>query len=180
MRFVPLEIPDVLRIEPDVHRDERGFFLEIFHAGKYAEGGVDAVFVQDNHSRSGRGALRGLHLQEKSPQGKLVRVSAGAVWDVVVDVRKDSPHFGKWVACELNAENFHQIWAPPGVAHGFFVLSESADVEYKCTALYAPDDEVTIAWDDPDLAIDWRTGGAEPLLSNKDRAGLSLAAWKAR
>lgn len=178
MKFRPLDIPDVVLIEPDVHRDARGFFLEAFHAGKYAEAGIDVAFVQDNHSRSGRDTLRGLHAQLLHPQGKLLRVVDGEVWDVAVDIRPDSPHFGRWVAATLSAENFRLLWIPPGFAHGFCVLSERADVEYKCTALYDPGDEIVVRWDDPALGITWPC--EHPVLSDRDREAPLLAELEPR
>ncbi len=168
MRFVPTEIPDVIRIEPTVFRDARGFFLESYHAEKFAAGGVSARFVQDNHSRSARGTLRGLHMQVSFAQGKLVRCVAGEVFDVAVDVRRGSHTFGRWVGETLSAENFRQLWVPPGFLHGFCVTSESAEIQYKCTELYHPEDELGVLWSDPDLAIRWPV--TEPLLSAKDAA----------
>ncbi|RKG55891.1 dTDP-4-dehydrorhamnose 3,5-epimerase [Corallococcus sp. AB011P] len=167
MKVTPLEIPDVLLIEPKVFGDDRGFFLESFHAKRYADVGVVGPFVQDNLSRSVKGTLRGLHFQEPNAQGKLVQCLAGAVWDVAVDIRKGSPTFGRWVAAELTGENKHQLWVPPGFAHGFCVVSDSADFFYKCTALYSPESERSVVWDDPDLAIPWPV--KEPLLSPKDQ-----------
>ena len=153
-------------IEPDVYGDSRGFFMETWHASKYAEQGLDVNFVQDNHSRSQRGVLRGLHYQLEQPQGKLVRVSLGAVFDVAVDIRKGSPTFGQWVGVELSSENFKQLYVPPGFAHGFCVLSESADFFYKCTDFYAPEYEQGILWNDPDIGIKWPDG--EFMVSDKD------------
>lgn len=173
MRFTPLELPEVLLIEPDVHRDARGFFLETYHERKYREGGLEATFVQDNHSRSAHGILRGLHAQRDNPQGKLVRVIEGRIFDVAVDIRRGSPTFKRWVGVELSAESFRQLWVPEGFTHGFCVLSESAQVEYKCTAFYDRDDELTIAWDDPEIGIDWPL--EEPTLSKKDREAPRLA-----
>lgn len=173
MRFVETELPGVVLIEPDVHRDERGFFLETYHQKKYADGGVDAVFVQDNHSRSARGTLRGLHAQGRHPQGKLVRAIEGAIFDVAVDVRRGSATFARWVGIELSAESFRQLWVPPGFAHGFCVLTEAAQVEYKCTELYRPEDELAIAWDDPEIGIAWPV--TEPVLSPRDAAAPRLA-----
>lgn len=173
MKVTETELPGVLLVEPTVHRDERGFFLETYHRAKYADGGIDAVFVQDNHSRSEKGILRGLHAQGRRPQGKLVRAVEGAIFDVAVDIRRGSPTYAKWVGVVLSAENFHQLWVPPGFAHGFCVLTESAQVEYKCTELYDPQDEIAVAWDDPEIAIAWPVG--EPLLSGKDRAAPRLA-----
>ncbi|MFL5345878.1 MAG: dTDP-4-dehydrorhamnose 3,5-epimerase [Hyalangium sp.] len=173
MKVIPTEIPGVLILEPKVFGDERGFFLETFHAKRYADAGIPGPFVQDNYSRSVKGTLRGLHFQEPQAQGKLVQVVAGAVYDVAVDVRKGSPTFGKWVGVELSSENKRQFWVPPGFAHGFCVLSESADFQYKCTALYAPENERAIIWNDPDLAIPWPISGA-PKLSAKDAAAPRL------
>lgn len=167
MKVTPLAIPDVLLIEPKVFGDDRGFFLESFHAKRYADVGVVGPFVQDNLSRSVKGTLRGLHFQEPNAQGKLVQCLAGAVWDVAVDIRKGSPTFGRWVAAELTGENKHQLWVPAGLAHGFCVVSDSADFFYKCTALYSPESEQSVAWDDPDLAIPWPV--KQPLLSAKDQ-----------
>ena len=173
MKFQPTAIPGVLLIEPDVHRDDRGFFLETYHRDKYRQGGLDAEFVQDNHSRSVAGTLRGLHAQLKRPQGKLVRAVRGEIFDVAVDIRRGSPTFGHWVGERLSDDNFRQLWVPPGFAHGFCVLSEIAEVEYKCTTLFDRDDEIALAWDDPDLAIDWPI--STPSLSAKDRAASRLA-----
>ncbi len=173
MKVIPTEIPGVLILEPKVFGDERGFFLETFHAKRYADAGIPGPFVQDNYSRSVKGTLRGLHFQEPQAQGKLVQVVAGAVYDVAVDIRRGSPTFGKWVGVELSSENKRQFWVPPGFAHGFCVLSESADFQYKCTALYAPENERAIIWNDPDLAIPWPISGA-PKLSAKDAAAPRL------
>ena len=167
MRFVEKELPGVVVIEPDVYRDARGYFLETYHAGKYAAAGLPSAFVQDNHSYSVRHTLRGLHLQLHKPQGKLVRVIDGEIWDVAVDVRPSSPTFGGWTAELLSADNFKQIYIPAGCAHGFCVLSDTAHVQYKCTELYDPSDEIGIAYNDPGLAIAWPV--AEPLLSERDR-----------
>ena len=153
-------------VEPLVHRDARGFFLETYHRDKYAAGGIDAAFVQDNHSRSGRGTLRGLHAQVRRPQGKLIRCVEGEIFDVAVDIRRGSPSYGRWVGARISAEDFRQLWIPPGFAHGFCVLSDVAQVEYKCTELYDPADEVAIAWNDPDIGIDWPI--ADPLVSETD------------
>jgi dTDP-4-dehydrorhamnose 3,5-epimerase len=166
VRFEPTELPEVVVIEPTVHRDARGFFVETYHAEKYRSGGIDAVFVQDNHSRSTEGTLRGLHLQLRRPQGKLVRVIAGEIFDVAVDVRRGSPTFGRWVGVTLSGENFRQCYIPPGFAHGFCVLTPAAEVEYKCTELYDPADEVGVVWNDPDVAIRWPV--EHPLLSPRD------------
>jgi dTDP-4-dehydrorhamnose 3,5-epimerase len=173
VRLLPTGLPGVLLVEPQVHRDERGFFLEVFHAGKFAAQGLAVDFVQDNHSASRRGTLRGLHLQTGEPQGKLVRAVEGAIFDVAVDVRVGSPTFGRWEGVALSAENLLSLWIPPGFAHGFCVTSERAQVEYKCTAFYAPDAEVAIRWDDPELAISWPL--AAPLLSPRDAAAARLA-----
>jgi dTDP-4-dehydrorhamnose 3,5-epimerase len=178
LEFRRLELPEVILVAPDVHRDARGFFLETWHARKYREGGVDAAFVQDNHSRSRRGTLRGLHAQLRSPQGKLLRATRGEIFDVAVDIRPGSPSFGRWAGATLSEENAHQLFVPPGFAHGFCVLSEEADVEYKCTALYDPEDEIAILWNDPAIGIRWPI--AEPVLSARDRAARPLAEWKAR
>jgi dTDP-4-dehydrorhamnose 3,5-epimerase len=162
-------IPDVLLIEPTVHRDERGFFLESWHEKRFASAGLAARFVQDNHSRSRRGVLRGLHYQSESPQGKLVRVVHGEVYDVAVDLRRSSPTFRQCVHERLSSENHNQLWIPPGFAHGFYVLSESADLLYKCTSYYAAGHDRTVRWDDPDLAIDWPLlDSGPPILSAKD------------
>ena len=175
MKFVPLAIPDVVRIEPRVFGDDRGLFFETWHAGKFREAGIDADFKQDNHSRSGRGILRGLHYQIAQPQGKLVRVIAGEVFDVAVDLRRGSPTFGRWVGELLSAENRRMMWVPPGFAHGFYVTGAYAEFLYKCTAFYAPQHERCIRWDDPDLAVAWPLApGTEPVLSAKDAAGVAL------
>ena len=168
MRATPLDHPEVLLIEPDVFPDPRGFFMGTFHSIKYAEHGLPAVFLQDNHSRSSRGVLRGLHYQLKNPQGKLVRVVSGEVFDVAVDIRRGSPWFGKWVGAILSEENRRQMYVPPGFAHGFCTLTERADFLYKCTDLYAPGDEYGIAWDDPEIAIEWPE--MDYLISDKDLA----------
>ena len=168
MRFEPTSIPEVIRIEPRVFRDARGFFVESYHEAKFFEGGLRARFVQDNHSRSGRGTLRGLHMQVKYAQGKLVRCTAGEVFDVAVDVRPGSRTYGQWVGETLSAENFRQLWVPPGFLHGFCVVSESAEIQYKCTELYHPEDELGVLWNDPELGIRWPV--TDPLLSAKDAA----------
>lgn len=174
MQATRLSIPDVVLIEPKVFGDARGFFLESFNQRAFNEAtGTDHAFVQDNHSRSGKGVLRGLHYQIQQPQGKLVRVVRGAVFDVAVDLRKASATFGQWVGAELTENNQHQLWVPPGFAHGFVVLSDGADFLYKTTDYYAPQYERCIAWNDPDLAIDWRLDG-EPSLSAKDAQGVAL------
>ena len=172
MRFIETELPGVILIEPDVHRDDRGFFLETYQETRYAEGGIRVSFVQDNFSRSTRNTLRGLHGQTQRPQGKLLRVAHGAVLDVAVDVRRGSPHFGQWVSAELSHENFRQLYVPPGFAHGFCVLSESADLSYKCTDFYDGADEYAIAWNDPDIGISWPV--TDPILSARDAAAPRL------
>jgi dTDP-4-dehydrorhamnose 3,5-epimerase len=169
MKVIETAIPGVVVIEPQLYRDDRGFFLEAYHYEKYAAQGVDAVFVQDNHSRSQRGTVRGLHAQLQRPQGKLVRVIEGEIFDVAVDIRRGSPTFGKWVGAWLTAENFRQIYIPIGFAHGFCVTSEIAQVEYKCTDYYDPTSELAIQWNDTELRVDWpyEEIGA-PILSRKD------------
>ena len=166
MKFTPTELPDVVVVDPDVHRDARGFFLETYHRQKYAAGGITAAFVQDNHSRSGRGTLRGLHAQVKRPQGKLIRVVEGEIYDVALDIRRGSATFGRAVGMTISGEDFRQLWIPPGFAHGFCVLSEVAHVEYKCTELYDAADEISILWNDPDLHIAWPI--RDPTVSAKD------------
>ena len=174
MQFVPTDLPGVVVIEPDVHLDSRGFFLETYHSDKYAAAGIRGPFVQDNHSRSGRATLRGLHLQVRRPQAKLIRVIEGEIYDVAVDVRVGSPTFHRWVGVSLSAESFKQLYVPAGFAHGFSVMSGSAQVEYKCTDLYDPQSEIGIAWDDPELAVRWPV--ERPVLSERDRANPKLAA----
>ena len=177
MKATRLAIPEVVLIEPKVFGDARGFFFESFNQKAFNDAtGTNHQFVQDNHSRSAQGVLRGLHYQIQQPQGKLVRVVRGAVIDVAVDIRKSSPTFGQWVAEELSEDNHRQLWVPPGFAHGFVVLSEMAEFLYKTTDYYAPSFERCIAWDDPTLAIDWKLAGRQPLLSAKDAAGVSLSA----
>lgn len=166
MKVRQTTIPEVLLIEPQVFGDTRGFFMESFQAKRYADVGISETFVQDNHSRSSKNVLRGLHFQKHYPQGKLVSVSQGIIFDVAVDVRKDSPTFGQWVGAILTAENHHQLYVPPGFAHGFCVLSESADFHYKCTDYYHPEDEGSVRWDDPDIGILWPI--THPMLSDKD------------
>ena len=168
-------LPGVKLIEPRVFGDDRGFFLESWNARAFADAGIDAAFVQDNHSRSARHVLRGLHYQIVEPQGKLVRVVSGAVFDVAVDLRRSSPHFGRWTGALLRSDNKHMLWVPPGFAHGFVVLSEHADFLYKCTTLYAPAHERSLAWDDPAIGIDWHLDGATPVLSAKDADAPRLA-----
>ncbi len=172
MKILPTALPDVLIIEPDVFRDERGWFLETYHHQKYKDGGIPLFFVQDNCSSSVRGTLRGLHAQMSRPQGKLVRVTKGEIFDVAVDIRRGSPTFASWESVLLTAENFKQIYVPPGFAHGFCVLSEIAEVEYKCTDIYTPGDEITIAWNDAQIGVQWPN--ESPILSPKDTAGQSL------
>ncbi len=175
MNVVKTHIPDLLIIEPKVFGDSRGFFYESFNQKAFhVATGVNANFVQDNHSRSAKGVLRGLHYQIKQPQGKLVRVVRGKVWDVAVDLRKSSPTFGQWYGIELSEENNTQFWVPPGFAHGFVVLSETADFLYKTTDYYAPEFERSLLWNDPALDIDWHLDGIEPQLSAKDKVGLLL------
>lgn len=174
MRVIPSELPGVLILEPKVFGDERGFFYESFNARAFAQAtGLTREFVQDNHSRSQRGVLRGLHYQLQQAQGKLVRVTVGEVYDVAVDLRRSSPNFGRWVGVHLSAENKRQLWVPEGFAHGFVVLSESAEFLYKTTDYYAPEHERCIRWDDPTLAIDWPLA-EPPQLSVKDEAGLAF------
>lgn len=169
MKFEPTEIPDVVLIKPKVFGDHRGFFMETWHAGVFAKAGIDEHFVQDNHSKSSQGILRGLHYQIRQPQGKLVRVVSGEVYDVAVDIRDGSPTFGKWVGEFLSEENKNMLWVPPGFAHGFYVVSDYAEFVYKCTELYAPEHERSIRWNDPDLAISWPLiSGQQPILSDKD------------
>ncbi|GGY06625.1 dTDP-4-dehydrorhamnose 3,5-epimerase [Litchfieldella qijiaojingensis] len=176
MNIVNTRIPDVKLIEPKVYGDERGFFMETWNARSFAEVGINAHFVQDNHSRSVRNTLRGLHYQIRQPQGKLVRVTRGEVFDVAVDLRRSSPTFGQWVGDYLSEENQRMLWVPPGFAHGFYVTSEIADFQYKCTDLYAPKYERCIYWNDVDLVIEWPIpSGVEPVVSPKDAAGNALA-----
>ncbi|MCX7241634.1 MAG: dTDP-4-dehydrorhamnose 3,5-epimerase [Burkholderiales bacterium] len=174
MKVTPTAIAEVLLIEPRVFGDERGFFFESFNQRAFAQAtGIDTPFVQDNHSRSVRGVLRGLHYQLQQPQGKLVRVISGEVFDVVVDLRRASPSFGQWVGALLSAQNKHQFWVPPGFAHGFVVLSEAAEFLYKTTDYYAPQHEQCIAWNDPTIGITWPDIGEAFQLSAKDQAGLN-------
>lgn len=166
MRVVPAAIPEVLIVEPDVRRDDRGFFFESYHSAKFTALGIAGPFVQDNHSKSRARTLRGLHLQLDEPQAKLVRAIEGEVLDVAADVRRGSPTFGRWVGVRLSAENFRQCYIPAGFAHGFYVLSDGAQVEYKCTSPYNPGGEIGIVWDDPQIAIEWPD--REPILSVRD------------
>jgi dTDP-4-dehydrorhamnose 3,5-epimerase len=170
--FIKTNLPGTVIIEPAVFNDTRGFFLETYHYSRYAENGISAPFVQDNHSHSAKGTLRGLHYQLKHPQGKLIYVARGEIYDVAVDIRKGSPFFGKWVSAILSDKNKRQFYIPPGFAHGFCVISEETDVTYKCTDIYTPGDEYGIAWNSPDLAIDWPV--ENPLLSEKDIRYLPL------
>jgi len=171
MEFEPTEIPEVVLIRPKVFGDDRGFFLESWEERKFAAAGLDVQFVQDNHSRSARNILRGLHYQIQQPQGKLVRVVTGAVFDVAVDIRRSSPTFGRWVGVTLSEANRHMLWVPPGFAHGFLVLSESADFLYRCTDFWAPAHERAIQWNDPDLKVEWPLPrDVTPILSTKDAA----------
>lgn len=175
MKFIPTRIPDVVVIEPQVFGDHRGFFMETWRQDRFAEAGIDLPFVQDNHSSSTKGVLRGLHYQIQQPQGKLVRVISGDVFDVAVDLRKNSPTFGQWVGERLSAENKKMFWVPPGFGHGFIVTSDYAEFVYKCTDLYAPQYERSIRWDDPDIGIEWPLAANEkPTLSAKDEAGAWL------
>ena len=175
MKITETAIPEILVLEPTVHGDERGYFMETFRASILEERGVDLNFVQDNQSRSEQGILRGLHYQLQFPQGKLIRVLSGEVFDVAVDIRKSSPSFGQWVGEVLSADNLKQLWVPPGFAHGFYVLSESAELCYKCTDYYHPEDDYSLLWNDPALAIDWPLLDSEPVLSAKDKAGKLLS-----
>jgi dTDP-4-dehydrorhamnose 3,5-epimerase len=174
MKVIDTRIPDVKIIAPKVFGDERGFFMETFRVDWFKEHCADVDFVQDNHSKSAHGILRGLHYQLEQTQGKLVRVTAGKVYDVAVDMRKNSASFGQWVGVELSAENSHQLWVPAGFAHGFYVMSESAEFVYKCTDYYHPQSEVSLAFDDPTLNIDWPFDDKPPITSDKDAKGLLL------
>jgi dTDP-4-dehydrorhamnose 3,5-epimerase len=171
MKFTKLNIPDVVLIEPKVFGDERGFFLETFRQSEFEKYCGNYTFVQDNHSKSKANILRGLHYQLNNPQGKLVRVTKGEVYDVAVDLRKNSPYFGQWVAALLSEKNKYLLWVPPGFAHGFYVTSEEAEFQYKCTDYYAPEDEHSIVWNDPSLNIEWPLLMDKPILSEKDQAG---------
>ena len=176
MRVTDTALPEVKLIAPRRFEDERGYFAETWNARAFAEAGIDASFVQDNHSRSARGVLRGLHYQIEQAQGKLVRVAAGRAFDVAVDLRRSSPRFGQWVGVELSAEAMNMLWVPPGFAHGFLSLEDGTDLLYKCTDYYAPAHERTLRWSDPALGIDWPLDGlGAPLLSGKDEAGVPLA-----
>ena len=175
MKIIATSIPDVKLIEPAVFQDERGFFLESYQKERFKDFGIDVDFVQDNHSKSCYGTLRGLHYQIQQPQGKLIRVIAGEIFDVAVDIRKPQPTFGKWTGEFLSAENKKMLWVPAGFAHGFYVTSPEAEVIYKATDYYAPQWERTIAWDDPTIQIDWPAKGEVPTLSNKDKLGKLLS-----
>lgn len=179
MNVIECNIPGPLILEPRVFGDERGFFMESWNARAFAQAGLDLTFVQDNHSRSQKGVLRGMHFQNPGPQGKLVRVVRGAVFDAVVDLRRSSPTFGKWTGVVLSAENKRMFWVPEGFAHGFLTLEDDTDFLYKCTAAYAPQHEVSLAWDDPAVGIQWPLEGIAPKLSAKDAAGAALADVKA-
>lgn len=174
MKFTPSILPEVVIIEPRVYGDKRGFFFEAWNAQTFADAGMPAQFVQDNHSRSARGVLRGLHYQLSRPQGKLVRVVSGRVFDVAVDLRRSSPTFGKWVGVELSAANHRLLWIPPGFAHGFLALEDGTDFLYKCTDFFAPEDERCLKWNDQDLGIDWPLSGIAPIISDKDGLGRSV------
>jgi dTDP-4-dehydrorhamnose 3,5-epimerase len=176
MKFIQTEIPGVVLVEPTVFGDERGFFMETYQERQFAEAGLPTSFVQDNHSGSRQGILRGLHYQIQHPQGKLVRVIAGEIYDVAVDIRRSSPDFGKWVGVLLSAQNKAQVWVPPGFAHGFYVISEWAEVFYKATDFYAPAYERTLAWNEPRIGIHWPlVDGKQPILSPKDALGKLLS-----
>jgi len=172
MKFEKTEIPGVILVEPDVYGDVRGFFLETYHLRKYRDGGIPGPFIQDNHSCSAQGVVRGLHAQREHPQGKLVRVIEGEIFDVAVDVRRGSPRFARWVGVTLSADNHKQIYVPPGFVHGFAVISPVAQVEYKCTDFYHPGDQMTVRWDDPEIGIHWPVD--EPILSEKDKNAPTL------
>jgi len=175
MKVVDTKLDDVKIIEPNVFGDDRGFFLETWSHAAFSKAGLDINFVQDNHSRSAQGVLRGLHYQIKHPQGKLVRCTAGEVFDVAVDMRKSSPQFGQWVGVVLSADNKRQLWVPPGFAHGFYVMSETADFQYKCSDIYAPDYERSLLWNDPTVGIEWPlVEGVETQLAAKDKAAKVL------
>ena len=171
MRKLETDLPGCFIVEPVIHGDDRGFFMESWNKRSFESLGIDLEFVQDNHSRSSRGVLRGIHYQLEKPQGKLVRVTQGSVFDVAVDIRRDSPCFGKWFGVELSESNRRMLWVPPGFGHAFLVLSETADFQYKCTEFYLPDCDRGIRWDDPEIGIDWpEAGGSGPTLSEKDLA----------
>jgi dTDP-4-dehydrorhamnose 3,5-epimerase len=173
VRFLPTSLPGVIIVEPDVYRDPRGFLFESYQAERYRRGGITAAFVQDNHSLSVRGVLRGLHGQRRRVQGKLVRALRGEIFDVAVDARPDSPAFRRWIGVKISADNFRQLWIPPGFLHGFCALSDLVEVEYKCTDYYDEADQIAVRWNDPDLGIEWPV--AEPILSAKDGSAPLLA-----
>lgn len=174
MKVIETNLPEVLIIEPPCFKDDRGFFMVSYHEETFRkELGINSCFIQDNHSRSFKNVLRGLHYQVKHPQGKLVRVVTGAIYDVAVDIRRDSPNFGKWTGIELSEKNHRMLWVPPGFAHGFLVISDYADVLYKVTDIYAPQYEQTLLWNDSDIGIDWKLS-ITPTLSKKDQKGLTL------
>lgn len=175
MEFVPTTLPDVVLIKPKVFEDPRGFFMETYREDRFTAGGISQQFVQENHSASGKGVLRGLHYQIRQTQGKLVRVISGEIFDVAVDIRRSSLTFGQWVGIILSAENKHQLWVPAGFAHGFYVLSDRAEVVYKVTDYYAPEWERSILWSDPEIGVEWPLNGIDPILSQKDVAGKPLA-----
>lgn len=169
-------IPDCILVEPLIHEDDRGFFMESWNEREFAKLGIEAEFVQDNHSSSVRGVLRGLHYQIEDPQGKLIRVTRGSVFDVAVDLRKSSPYFGKWMGLELSEDNRRILWVPPGFAHGFYVTSETAEFQYKCTSFYSSEHDRAVKWDDPEIGIDWPLlDDVELILSKKDQKAPSLA-----
>jgi len=174
MKFESTKLPGVIRIVPEFHRDSRGYFIESWQSEKYAGAGIETRFVQENFSHSVKGTLRGLHYQVERPQGRLVRVVQGEVFDVAVDLRESSPTFGQWTGEILSSDNRHQLWVPPGFGHGFLVLSETAGFEYNCTDFYSPDFDRAIRWDDPDIAVEWPLDGTAPLLSDKDAAAPTL------
>lgn len=175
MNVITCDIDGPLILEPKVFGDERGFFMESWNATSFAEIGLDVTFVQDNHSRSQKGVLRGMHFQNPAPQGKLVRVVRGAVFDAIVDLRRSSPTFGQWTGVTLSAENKRMFWVPEGFAHGFLTLEDDTDFLYKCTSAYLPQNEHSLAWDDPEVGIEWPLKGIEPKLSGKDAAGVPLS-----
>lgn len=175
MNVIETPIPDLLIIEPKVFGDDRGFFLESWNAATFRAAGLDLSFVQDNHSRSAKGVLRGVHFQNPNPQGKLVRVVSGRAWDVAVDLRTSSPTFGKWYGLELSAANKRLFWVPPGFGHGFVSLEDGTDFLYKCTTPYTPSNEHSLLWNDPTVGIEWPLEGLEPQLSGKDREGKALS-----
>jgi len=176
VKFTPTAIPEVIVVEPAVYEDHRGFLMETWHAGKFRQAGLDLAFVQDNHSRSVRNTIRGLHYQIGRPQGKLLRAVAGEIFDVAVDLRRSSPTYRRWVGVTLSAANRLQLWIPEGFAHGFYVTGDGAEVVYKCTEIYSAELERTLRWDDPAIGISWPLGSEPPLVSAKDAAGLSFQA----